>query len=191
MFVGFGPYVRAIQLVGNIVGLVIVVAFGAFFSRGNSVPTVIDAIFLVVVALGAVQSARADRKGALFGETHVEVRGHLFERVVALENVTAVVIPNPPGVLKVIAADGGFASTQVSANLVEMPADRNARRVALTRLAAALGPRGVYVGEVPVQWAKGLNKESPMVLKRTMRFSRSDAVWLTCAVLLWVLGTLL
>lgn len=191
MFVGFGPVVNGIQCTINIVAILLVAIVAAVLSTGRAVPNAVDAIALLLILVMALQNARMSRKGALFGGADVVVRGHVFERVIELANVTAVVIPNPPGVLKVISTDGGYASSQISANLLEMPADRRARREALARLAAALGPRGIYVSEIPVGWAPGLNRATPMVAKRTMALSRADVVWSVCSFVVWLLLTLL
>ena len=191
MFVGFGPVVKGIQCTINIVAMLLVAIVAAVLSTGRAVPNAVDVIALVIILVLALLNARTSRKGALFGGADVVVRGHVFERVVELANVTAVVIPNPPGVLKVTAADGGFASIKISANMLEMPADRKWRREALARLAAALGPRGIYVSEIPVAWAPGLNRATPMVAKRTMAGSRADVVWLAASFTLWLLLTLL
>lgn len=191
MFVGFGPAVRGIQYSLSVFVIIVIVIAQLVVGWGERVG-ILDVVLLPLVLLLAFQLAQTSFKGAEFGQHEVVVRGQIFERVIPTAEVSAITIPGPPSVLKVIAKDGGYAATQVVANLVEMPPDKRARQAAVARLHAWLAPHGVYVSEQKVPWAEtSFNHESASVVRRVIR-PPARAWWLfgSC-VAAWLLATLL
>jgi len=193
-FVGLGRWGTAYHRSASIVTVLVVALVCAAVTPGSPVPGPLEGLLVVPLFVAAWQGARASRQGVTFGPNDVVVSGLVFERVIALRDVSDVVFPGPIGPLRVGASDGGLAGSQLWAGPLEALLDRRSRSEVIAHVTANLDTLGVSTSSAIgrySRWGMGVNWGTPMVARRFMAVTAVDGAWLVTALLLWLFATLL
>lgn len=191
MFLGFGPVARGLQMSLNLGAMLVLFMVQALFSLGRHAFTLADgAVFLGLVFV-TFQQSRMLRKGLQVTADAVSVRTHWFEPRVALSQASAVVIPHGAKPVKVVAADGGYASAALALTFLDPPQDKAVRDAARARVDALLSEEGVLVTAEPFTWATGTHRESDQMRRRVIAWTLTDTAWSVPVFLAWLALVLL
>lgn len=191
MFIGFGPVARGLQTSLNLGAMLVLFTVQAVFSLGHRGLVLADAAVFVGLVFVTFQQSRMLSKGVQIAGDTIRVRSHWFERTVPLSHAATLVVPHSAKPVKVVAADGGYASAALSLALMEPAQDKAMRDAARDRAADLLAPSGVLVTHEPMAWASGAFRDSDHIRLRVMTWTVTDTAWAVPVVLVWLAIVLL
>lgn len=191
MFIGFGPVARGIQTTLNLGAMLVLFMVQALFSLDHHGLVLADAAVFAGLVFVTFQQSRMLRKGVRITGDRLSVSSHWFERSVPVSHAATLVVPIGARPVKVVAADGGYASAALSLAFVEPAQDRARREAARDRAAELLADSGVLVTEEPLTWATGAYRDSDHLKRRVIAWTVTDTAWSLPVFLAWLALVLL